>query len=82
MGMHHDPSASTVYEIRLLGTVPDEALEELGAVTVTPAPAATVLVGAVADQAELFGLLARLRALCLDVVEVRRVHLPVPGSPV
>ncbi|KAE8763650.1 hypothetical protein [Georgenia thermotolerans] len=78
--MDHDPPAPTVYEIRLRGTVPDSAVEELGAVTVTPSPAATVLVGAVADQAELFGLLARLRALCLDVVEVRRVHAPVPGS--
>lgn len=79
--MDHDPLTSTVYEIRLNGTITDEALEELGEVTVTPSPAATVLVGSVADQAELFGLLARLRALCLDVVEVRRVHLPAPGSP-
>ena len=39
----------------------------------------TVIVGSVADQAELFGLLARLRTLCLDVIEVRRVPLPRPA---
>jgi hypothetical protein len=82
MESHGEPRSAPVYEVRVVGTIPDEAVEELGDVTVTPSPPATVIVGTVTDQAELFGLLARLRALCLDVVEVRRVHPPVPGSPV
>ena len=36
----------------------------------------TVLSGELADQAALLGMLARLRAMGLDVVEVRRVLRP------
>jgi hypothetical protein len=63
------------------GTIPADAVEEMGDVTVTSAPPTTMIVGSVADQAELFGLLARLRALRLDVLEVRRVRPPAPGPP-
>jgi hypothetical protein len=69
----------TVYEVRVAGPVPRDAVEELGDVTVTPSPMTTMIVGSVADQAELFGLLARLRTLRLDVIEVRRVPPPAPG---
>lgn len=65
----------TMYEIRVAGTVPEEDLRDMGAVTVAPEQVNTVLYG-VADEAALYGLLDRLRALGIGVVEVRRVPSP------
>ncbi|HEY7721610.1 MAG TPA: hypothetical protein VIB11_07200 [Pedococcus sp.] len=64
--------AQSMYEIRVAGTVPEEDLRDMGAVRVAQDQVNTVLYG-VADQTALYGLLERLRALGLDVVEVRRV---------
>lgn len=64
--------AHTMYEIRVAGTVPEEDLHDMGAVPVEPAEVNTVLYG-VSDQAALYGLLDRLRALGVVVLEVRRV---------
>jgi hypothetical protein len=61
-----------MYEIRVAGIVPDEDLKDMGAVRVAQDQVNTVLYG-VSDQTALYGLLERLRALGLDVVEVRRV---------
>ncbi len=69
--------AQRMYEIRVAGAVPEEDLEDMGAVQVTPEQVNTVLYG-VSDQAALYGLLDRLRALGVVVVEVRRV----PETPV
>jgi hypothetical protein len=72
------------YEIRILGALPEEALELLGEMSVTPSKAATVLTLRIPDQPALLGVLARLRSLRLDVVEVRRLHTegqPTPGGP-
>ena len=68
--------APTAYEIRVSGTLPDDAVAEFGDVEVVTTDVTTVLSGEVADQAALLGLLARLRALGLDVVEVRRMLRP------
>jgi hypothetical protein len=76
--------APTSYEIRVSGTLPDDAVMELGDVHVLTTDVTTVLSGDVPDQAALLGLLARLRALGLSVVEVRRtLQVPDsdPGSP-
>ena len=70
----------TTYEIRVSGLLPDDAAEEFGDVRVTTTDVSTVLSGELPDQAALLGLLARLRALGLDVVEVRRVL--TPAAPV
>jgi hypothetical protein len=67
----------TTYEIRVAGTVPEEDLRDMGAVTVAPEQVNTLLYG-VPDQAALYGLLDRLRALGVEVIEVRRV--PAAGS--
>lgn len=64
--------AQTMYEIRVAGAVPEEDLQDMGAVPVEPAQVNTVLYG-VSDQAALYGLLDRLRALGIVVLEVRRV---------
>ena len=67
-----------VFEVRVTGTVPDDVLAQLAPVDVTDQELRTSLRGHFRDQAELHGFLARLRALGLDVVEVRR--LPQEGG--
>jgi hypothetical protein len=61
-----------LFEVRVAGVVPESDLKDLRAVTLAPDQVSTVLYG-IADQAALYGLLARLRSLGLEVVEVRRV---------
>ena len=63
----------TTYEVRVSGIVTDDVLAEFGDVRISTTGVSTVLAGEVTDQAALLGLLARLRAQGLDVVEVRRV---------
>ena len=73
--------AGAVYEIRVAGLVPDDALTRLGDVSAEPAPVSTVLSRAIIDQSDLLGLLARLRALGLEIIEVRWVRgQPGPGA--
>jgi hypothetical protein len=65
--------AHALYEIRLAGTLPEDVVATLGGMQVMTTAVSTVLVGEVVDQAALLGVLARLRSLHLDVLEVRRV---------
>ena len=74
--------APTAYEIRVSGTLPDDAVAEFGDVEVVTTDVTTVLSGEMVDQAALLGLLARLRALGLNVVEVRRMLRPPPDTEV
>src|SRR3954452_19415197 len=67
-----DPMTQPLFEVRVAGVVPDKDLKDLGAVTLAPEQVSTVLYG-IDDQAALYGLLARLRSLGIEVVEVRRV---------
>jgi hypothetical protein len=67
------------YEIRVAGVVPEQDLRDMGAVTLSVEQVNTVLYD-VPDQAALYGLLARLRALGVDVVEVRRIPGAAPAS--
>ena len=66
----------TTYEVRVSGLLPDDAVAEFGDVRVTTTDVSTVLSGELSRPAALLGLLARLRALGVDVVEVRRVLTP------
>jgi hypothetical protein len=72
------------YEIRVRGRVSGAALERLEGMHGGPGAVETVLRGPVRDQAELHGLLARVKALGLELVEVRRLPLtrsgPAPGA--
>jgi hypothetical protein len=69
------------YEIRVAGLVPDEALSELDDIEVRVEGPRTVLSGPVADESALFGLLARVRALGLELMEVRRIPPDEAGAP-
>ncbi|HEX3207215.1 MAG TPA: hypothetical protein VHQ68_13340 [Propionibacteriaceae bacterium] len=60
------------YEIHVRGQVPPDVLEELEDLTVVDEPAVTVLTGVLPDQSALFGVLARLQDLGLELIELRR----------
>jgi len=61
------------YEIHVRGEVPSDVLEELEHLTVVAEPAVTVLTGVLPDQSALFGVLARLQDLGLELIELRRL---------
>lgn len=63
----------TTYEVRVVGSVPESVLGEIGATSAMVQPAQTVLRTAAIDQAALYGLISRLRALGLELIEVHRV---------
>ena len=66
------PVAETHYEIRIRGRVSAAVLETFDAMESDVEPVETVLHGPVRDQAELHGLLRRLQALGLELIEVRQ----------
>ena len=67
------PSQSGDYEIHVKGRVNESlhcAFEEL---TMTVKPIETVLRGTDLDQAALYGILDRIQALGLELIEIRRL---------
>ena len=73
--------AEATYEIRVTGAVPEQDLRDMGAVTLAVDQVNTVLYG-IPDQSALYGLLARLRALGIEVVEVRRIPDASPAASI
>jgi hypothetical protein len=67
------PVTRIAYEIRVAGVVPDSVLEELEGLTSTVQPVGTILYGPVPDEAALHGILNRLHAFGLRLIEVRRL---------
>jgi hypothetical protein len=67
------PGSLPRYEIRVRGRVSDATLSSFEGMDFDVAPAETVLHGPVADQAGLHGLLDRIQALGLELIEVRRL---------
>lgn len=74
---------SVYYEIRVTGTVPEEALLDFERLNVSVEPVESVLHGPITDQGALNGLLARLELFGVEVVEVRRLKAGAPqvGKP-
>jgi hypothetical protein len=66
------------YEIHIRGRVGEELTAAFEGLAADVQPVETVLHGEIADQAALHGVLDRVQALGLELVEVRR--LPEPGS--
>jgi hypothetical protein len=70
------------YEIRIKGRLSDSLIAAFEGLDATVEPVETVLHGPVADQAALYGLLDRIQALGLELVEVRRLpDRQVPDLP-
>lgn len=61
------------YEIRIRGRVTAPLLSRFEGMSSRLEPVETVLHGPVRDQAELHGLLDRIQALGLELIEVRRL---------
>ena len=61
------------YEIRIKGRVSAALLDSFAGMDSDLEPVETVLHGPVKDQAELHGVIDRIQALGLELVEVRRV---------
>ncbi|SDJ42052.1 hypothetical protein SAMN05444157_3286 [Frankineae bacterium MT45] len=61
------------YEIRISGTLGPAAREAFDGLSVDTEPTSTVLSGEL-DQAALHGLIDRVRALGLELVDIRRVR--------
>ena len=64
------------YEIRVRGRLSDSAMAAFEGMRASVEPVETVLHGPVLDQAALYGLLDRVQALGLELVEVRRLPGP------
>jgi hypothetical protein len=64
--------SSPYYEIRIAGVLPSEALLDFDWLTASVEPVETVVHGQLRDQAALHGLLARLEAFGIQLLEVRR----------
>jgi hypothetical protein len=63
------------YEVRIAGELDATAATAFAGLSLAAAHGITVLRGEL-DQAALHGLLERIRALGLDLVDVRRVRVP------
>ena len=68
----------TSFEVHVRGSVPPDVLEEFEGMTAVRVPVETVLTGVLPDQSALYGVLYRLQALGLELVEVRRLIEPAP----
>ncbi len=69
--------AHQFYRIRVEGILEPAWSEWLAGMTISQEPGGvTILSGSVRDQAELFGLLTKVRDMGLDLISVNRVELP------
>jgi hypothetical protein len=66
-------ATGTSYEIRVRGRVSRALLDSFEGMSSELEPVETILHGPVRDQAELHGLIDRIHALGLELVEVRRL---------
>jgi hypothetical protein len=68
-----DEVPESSYEIRIRGRVTRSLLDSFERMESELEPVETVLHGPVRDQAELHGLIDRIQALGLELIEVRRL---------
>ena len=64
------------YEITVHGRLSAALVGAFEGLSATPAATGTVIHGAITDQAALFGVLERIEALGLELLEVRSVPVP------
>jgi hypothetical protein len=68
------PATTAAYEIRIRGGISEQLLAAFEGMEATVCADQTVLHGPPLDQAALHGLLDRIQALGLELIEVRRVR--------
>ena len=74
------PDGGGSYEIRVRGRLTDSLVAAFEGMHASVEPVETVLHGPVEDQAALYGLLDRIQALGLELVEIRRLPDPPADS--
>jgi hypothetical protein len=67
-------------EIRVVGVIPAEALEELEGVHVVTESVETILQGSLVDQSALIGMINRLQGLGVELREVRQLGIETRTS--
>jgi hypothetical protein len=72
---------STRYELRILGRLSPDVRADLAGLEVSEAPVETVMLGEVTDAAHLQGVLARLDAFGIQVLELRSPPPEIPVEP-
>jgi hypothetical protein len=73
------PGRGRLYAITVRDRVGNTLLDAFGPMQVCPGAGQTVLHGTLEDQAALYGVLARIQALGLELEEVRLLPAPPPG---
>ena len=68
-----------IYRIRLRGHLGRGLFDAFAPLAVSTSGGYTTLQGPIADQAALYGVLAMIQSLGLELVEVRRLPAPRPG---
>ena len=63
----------SVYRITVRGRLSERFASAFDGMTLHPSPGKTTLVGELADQSQLFGLLDRIRDFGLDLLSVEEV---------
>jgi len=66
-------TATARYEIRVRGILSETLVEAFPSLDRQVKAGETVLIGALPDQAALFGVLAQIEALGLELLDVRRI---------
>jgi len=66
-------TATARYEIRVRGILSETLVEAFPSLDREVKAGETVLIGALPDQAALFGVLAQIEALGLELLDVRRI---------
>ena len=74
----HSGTQQRRYEIWVRGHLGETMRSAFPALQAQPRGEDTVLTGAMADQAELYGVIAEIEALGLELLEVRRVPPRLP----
>lgn len=69
------------YEIRIKGLLSESRLAAFEDLIITVNPVETVIRGSVLDQAALYGVLDRIQALGLQLIEVRQLPPAVTADP-
>ena len=70
----NEPARVVCYEIRIRGQLGEMLLGGFPGLQAQADGAETVLTGALSDQAALYGLLAQIEALGLELLELRRTN--------
>jgi hypothetical protein len=73
--------SATGYEIRVKGRMSDTLTGVFEDFTTAMRPAETVMRGDIRDQAELHGMLERIQALGLELIEIRRLPEGADSTP-